>query len=186
MKLVLIIGNAAVGKMTVGQELCRITNLRLFHNHITIEPVIEVFGEYNGQAIKRLREVFLEEYAKTENYGLIFTYLWAFDQSSDWEYIDHISKLFTDRNGEVYCVELVTTQEERLKRNQTQNRLKNKPSKRNLTASEKNLLDVDNWWRCESNEGEIPFSNYLKIDNTSLPLEHVAGMIKKHFNLQQF
>ncbi len=33
MKLVFILGNAAVGKMTVGQELMKITDLRLFHNH---------------------------------------------------------------------------------------------------------------------------------------------------------
>ena len=30
MKLVLIIGDAAVGKMTVGQELMKVTDLRLF------------------------------------------------------------------------------------------------------------------------------------------------------------
>jgi len=36
MKLLLIIGDAAVGKMTVGQELTKITDLRLFHNHMTI------------------------------------------------------------------------------------------------------------------------------------------------------
>ena len=30
MKLVLIVGDGAVGKMTVGQELMRITGLRLF------------------------------------------------------------------------------------------------------------------------------------------------------------
>lgn len=184
MKLVLLIGNAAVGKMTVGQELCKITKLKLFHNHMTIEPVIEVFGEYNGQAIKRLREVFLDEYAKTANYGLIFTYLWAFDQPSDWDYVNHISELFTKRNGEVYYVELVTTQEERLKRNQTQNRLENKPSKKKLDESKKNLLDVDKWWRYESKEGEIPFEHYLKIDNTSLSPEDVAQIIKKHFNFQ--
>ena len=40
MKLVLIIGSGAVGKMTVGQELMKITDLRLFHNHMMIEPVI--------------------------------------------------------------------------------------------------------------------------------------------------
>ena len=40
MKLVIIFGNLAVGKMTVGQELAKITNLKLFHNHMTIEPVI--------------------------------------------------------------------------------------------------------------------------------------------------
>ena len=39
MKLVLIIGAGAVGKMTVGQELMKITDLRLFHNHMMIEPV---------------------------------------------------------------------------------------------------------------------------------------------------
>ena len=44
MKLVFILGNAAVGKMTVGQALMKITNLRLFHNHMTIEPVMEIFG----------------------------------------------------------------------------------------------------------------------------------------------
>ena len=33
MKLLFLFGNAAVGKMTVGQELMKITDLRLFHNH---------------------------------------------------------------------------------------------------------------------------------------------------------
>ena len=47
MKLVVIIGNGAVGKMTVGQELANITGLRLFHNHMSIEPILEIFGEYN-------------------------------------------------------------------------------------------------------------------------------------------
>ena len=37
MKLVFILGDAAVGKMTVGQELMKITDLRLFHNNMTIE-----------------------------------------------------------------------------------------------------------------------------------------------------
>ncbi len=33
MKLLFLIGNGAVGKMTVGQELMKLTGLRLFHNH---------------------------------------------------------------------------------------------------------------------------------------------------------
>ena len=37
--LVIIIGPHAVGKMTVGQELARITDLRLFHNHMSIELI---------------------------------------------------------------------------------------------------------------------------------------------------
>ena len=49
MKLVIIFGNLAVGKMTVGQELAKITDLKLFHNHMTIEPVIEIFGYTRGK-----------------------------------------------------------------------------------------------------------------------------------------
>lgn len=49
MKLVLIVGSGAVGKMTVGQELMKRTGLRLFHNHMMIEPVIEIFGGWRGR-----------------------------------------------------------------------------------------------------------------------------------------
>ena len=64
MKLVIIAGDAAVGKMTVGKELANQTGLRLFHNHVTIEPVIEVFGYYDSFIINKLRNVFFEEFAR--------------------------------------------------------------------------------------------------------------------------
>ena len=83
MKLVFIIGSGAVGKMTVGQELMKITGLRLFHNHMTIEPVIEIFGSFNRDAVNKLRHVIFEEFAKSDNYGMIFTFMWAFDQQAD-------------------------------------------------------------------------------------------------------
>ena len=57
MKLVFLIGSGAVGKMTVGQELMKRTGLRLFHNHMTIEPVIAVFGNYNGRVVNEIREI---------------------------------------------------------------------------------------------------------------------------------
>lgn len=37
MKLVIIFGPQAVGKMTVGQELEKTTNLKLFHNFLVME-----------------------------------------------------------------------------------------------------------------------------------------------------
>jgi hypothetical protein len=44
MKFILITGPQAVGKMTVGQELEKITGLKLFHNHMSIELVLNFFG----------------------------------------------------------------------------------------------------------------------------------------------
>lgn len=181
MKLILLFGNAAVGKMTVGQELAKCTGLRLFHNHMSIEPVIEIFGSYNGDAIRRFRDVVFEEFVKTDNKGMIFTYMWAFDQQSDWEYVEHVKSIF--RGAEVYYVELIANQQVRLERNKTENRLKNKASKRDLVASERRLLNDDMRYRCESRVGEITFLNYLRIDNTNLPPEEAARRIKEHFGL---
>lgn len=181
MKLVILIGNGAVGKMTVGQELAKITDLRLFHNHMSIEPIIEIFGEYNPDIIRKFRELVFTEFAKTDKYGLIFTYIWAFDQQSDWDYIEHLREIFAQ--ADIYYVELVAPQETRLQRNSTPNRLKNKPSKRNLAWSDKMLIESDLENRLESYDGEIPYDNYIKIDNTNLSAEKTAKIIRQRFNL---
>ena len=183
MKLVVIFGSIAVGKMTVGQELAKITELKLFHNHMTIEPVIELFGYYEGKTVKRLRQVFFEEFSKSDNYGMIFTYVWAFDLQSDWDYIKYVSDLFNKEGAELYYVELVSSQEVRLQRNATENRLKNKPSKRDLDFARKDLLDTDQRYRTESYDGEITFPNYIKIDNSNLAPDVVAQIIKERFCL---
>lgn len=183
MKLLFMIGNAAVGKMTVGQELMKITGLRLFHNHMTIEPVLEIFGQYNGKAIDRLRSVVFEEFAKTDHYGMIFTYMWAFDQQEDWDYVEQVKNIFKPYGTEFYYVELVAPREVRLERNKTENRLLNKASKRDVELSNQRLLSDDARYRLESMDGEIPFENYMKIDNSNLEPAVVAQMIKERFGL---
>ncbi len=183
MKLLFMVGNAAVGKMTVGQELAKITGLRLFHNHMTIEPVLEIFGQYNSEAIMRLRQVIFEEFAKTDNYGMIFTYMWAFDRQSDWDYVEYVKSIFMPYDTEFYYVELVAPREVRLERNATENRLSQKASKRDIESSNQRLISDDTRYRLESLDGEIPFDNYMKIDNTNLAPDVVAQMIKEQFNL---
>lgn len=183
MKLVFIIGNAAVGKMTVGQELMKITDLRLFHNHMTIEPVLEIFGDFNGTAINRLRHVIFEEFAKSDKYGMIFTYMWAFDMQSDWDYIEYVKDIFRPYDTEFYYAELVAPRDVRLQRNVTENRLKNKASKRDVETSNQRLIRDDSNHRLESYDGEIKFENYIKIDNTELAPDVVAKMIKDNFSL---
>ncbi len=183
MKLVFIIGNAAVGKMTVGQELMKITDLRLFHNHMTIEPVLEIFGDFNGTAISRLRHVIFEEFAKSDKYGMIFTYMWAFDMQSDWDYIEYVKDIFRPYGTEFYYVELVAPREVRLQRNVTENRLKNKASKRDVEISNQRLINDDSKYRLESYDGEIKFENYIRIDNSELAPDVVAKMIKERFSL---
>lgn len=181
MKLVLIIGSGAVGKMTVGQALMAKTGLRLFHNHMMIEPVIEIFGNYNPCAVDRLRRVVFEEFVKTDAKGMIFTYMWAFDHQADWDYVMNLTGFFEKNGAEIYCVELIADQKIRLERNRTENRLAQKASKRNVDFSEARILHEDANYRLVSKEGEIPFKNYIRIDNTCLSPEEAAERICSAF-----
>lgn len=183
MKLLFMIGDAAVGKMTVGQELMKRTGLRLFHNHMTIEPVLEIFGQFHGPTIKRLREVIFEEFAKTDSYGMIFTFLWAFDMQEDWDYLEWVKGIFGLPDEDIYYVELIAPQAVRLQRNGTDNRLKHKASKRDVEASNARLLRDDANHRCVSYPGEIPFPNYLRLENGDISAAEAARIIQEHFNL---
>ena len=191
MRLLFIFGAHAAGKMTVGQAVSRLTPMKLFHNHMTIEPVIELFGAYNGAAVERLRQVVFEEFAKTDNYGLIFTFIWAFDVSYDEEYVRRLSKMYEDAGAQVDYVELVAPQEVRLVRNRTENRLQHKASKRDVALSEARFLDAESRYRCVSEPGEIVRrlgigpERYLRIDNTELSPDAVADMIVRHFGYER-
>ncbi|MBQ2928908.1 MAG: shikimate kinase [Clostridia bacterium] len=191
MKLLFIFGAHAAGKMTVGQAVSRITPMKLFHNHMTIEPVIELIGAYNGAATERLRQVVFEEFVKTNNYGLIFTFIWAFDVPYDTEYVRRLTKLYQEAGAQVDYVELVAPQEVRLVRNKTENRLKEKASKRNVALSEMRMLNAEEKYRCVSELGEIenllgiPPERYLRIDNTNLSPDEAAEMIVSYFGYER-
>ena len=183
MKLVFILGDAAVGKMTVGQELMKLTGLRLFHNHMTIEPVLEIFGRFDGKTIQELRDVIFRNFAASDQYGMIFTVMMAFDMASDWEYLEHVKQFFEPYGTEFYYVELIAPQEVRLARNMSENRLKHKPSKRDLEVSNRRLLKDDENHRCVSYPGEFPFDKYLRIENADLSAAETAKLIQETFGL---
>ena len=187
MRLLFIFGAHAAGKMTVGQAVARRTPMKLFHNHMTIEPVIELFGTYNGAVTERLRQVVFEEFARTDNYGLIFTFIWAFEEPHDTEYVRWLTKLYQDAGAQVDYVELLCPQAVRLVRNRTENRLKEKASKRDGALSEMRMLSSEERHRCNSEEGEVCEKlgilpeRYLRIDNTNLSPDEVADRIICHF-----
>ncbi len=184
MKLVIIFGPHAVGKMTVGQVLAKTTNLKLFHNHMTIDIVADLF-EKMPQERQRLTELFRNEifrsFVNSNEYGMIFTCMWALDKKEDWKYIDDLENLFKSNGGEVYYIELEADYNTRLQRNKTENRLLNKPSKRNIAKSENLFKDIEARHRFNSFPNEINKENYIKINNTNVSPQDVAKIIKDKF-----
>jgi len=185
MKFVLIFGPQAVGKMTVGQELAKITELKLFHNHMTIEllgPLFDFSPEMWKLSTLFRKEIF-KVMAESEMEGLIFTYVWAFDQQEDWDFVDQTCEVFESRGATVYFVELKADLDERLERNKSPHRLEHKPSKRNIAWSENELKETMDNYRLNSYEGEIKKENYILIDNTNMDAAEVADMIADRFKL---
>jgi len=186
MKFVVIFGPHAVGKMTVGQELSKITGLKLFHNHMTIDLVSNFFNFSTPQGkrlVRLFRQEIFEEVSKSDLDGMIFTYMWAFDDQGDWDYINQVCNLFESRGSEIYFVELEADFDMRIERNKTPNRLANKPTKRDTEHSEKIFRPLEEEYRLNSHEGEIKRENYVRINNTNISPEEVAQIIKDEFSL---
>lgn len=176
----------AVGKMTVGYELEKITNLKLFHNHMTIElvsPFFDYSSEIGKKLVKEFRQRIFEEVSESNLEGLIFTFVWAFNEKEDWDYVKEISNIFESRGGEVCLVELEADYDERIQRNKHPERLKHKPTKKGIEGSKKRFEEYHKKFRMNSNEGEIKKKEYIRFNNTNLSPKDVAIEIKHKFNL---
>ena len=70
-----MIGDAAVGGNDCGAETDENYKFALFHNHMTINPFLEVSGYFNGRAISRIREIIFEEFAALSATACIYVYV---------------------------------------------------------------------------------------------------------------
>ncbi len=183
--LVVLIGPPAVGKMAVGRGLERLTGIPLLHNHMTIDLVLPFF-EFGSAAFGRLvgpfRRRIVEEVAESDLPGLIFTYVWVFDDSADHAYVDWLMDTFASRAGRTVFVELTADLQTRLARNGTPLRLLEKPSKRDVEASNARLLEADERYRMNS-DGDFPHANHLIVDTTVVSPAQAAEGIVVEFSL---
>jgi len=184
--LVFIFGPGAVGKMTVGTELAARTGLRLFHNHHTIDLAVRFFPFGTppfGRLVGEFRQRIMEEVAASDLPGLIFTYVRAFDHEADEREVEGYTSIFRQRGGAVFFVELQAPQEVRLQRNETELRLREKPTKRDLAESRRQLLWLDSEHQLDSRGKFDGRTDYMRIDNTDLTAAAVAEMVIDRFGL---
>ena len=184
MKFVVIFGPPAVGKMSVGHELAKLTGLKLFHNHMSIDLALNFF-EFGqapfGRLVSEFRRLVFEEVAASDLPGLIFTFVWALDLDSEKEFIDQSCQIFRERGADVYFVELEAELPERLKRNESEFRLSQKAPKRDLERSRQRLLEDGANYKLNSDDDFFYKENYIKIENTKLSASDAAQMIVDAF-----
>ena len=185
MRLLLILGPPAVGKMTVGRAIAARSSYRLFHNHHTIELLLDVF-DYGTQAFSTLNGEFrlrVVEEAASSGTDLIFTVVMSMDLVEDAEFLERFAAPYAAA-GEVAVVELVAGLDTRLARNRTERRLDEKRSKRDLEWSDGNVRAMETEHRMTSEPGrDAPVERllarwpHLMINNTNLSADETAERI---------
>ena len=186
MKFMIIFGPPAVGKMTVGHELAKLTGLKLFHNHMTIELVLSFFDFGQPQFLRLVSEFrgrIFEEVAASNLPGLIFTFVWGLELESDRLFIEQSCEIFRAQAAEIYFVELEAELSERLKRNESEFRLSQKRSKLDVENSRKWLLEDEAKHKLNSDGDFFYQENYLKLENTNLSATDAALRIVDAFGL---
>ena len=178
---VFIIGAPAAGKMTIGQELSKLTGASLFFNHQTIDFALGIYQDFTEEMWEFVRSVnfsFLGTSARNHR-SVILTGVTDFSNQYHLMYLKDIQDLLNEYHQEILFVELETSLEERLRRNRTENRLKYKPLKRNFEISEREILETDKTDQLNSQKQPSGLHHYLKINNTNLSAEEVAKQIQE-------
>jgi len=176
-RLVFVAGAPAVGKMTVGQELERLTGTKLLFNHQIID-LLSGYFEFGSDPFWRLadliRVAFLAE-AAAVNLSINLTIGVYFELQSDHEIVNRYADAYRTGGGSVYMVELAAPLDVRLARNLTENR---RAHKNVVWATDEVLRALDAEHKHVSTPGEFPFDfPHLTIDTTRLEAAATAQLI---------
>lgn len=181
--LLVLFGPPAVGKMTIGRAVAESSTFRLFHNHMTIEPLLETFG-YGSPPFETLNREFrrrvLEE-AAGHGVDLVFSVVWALDSQDDLREMESYVGIF----GSVAFVELRADLGTRLARNRTESRLLHKASKRDVEWSDSNVRQMETEWEMTSASGHhaagelLSRHPHLVLDTVGVaPARSAASMLE--------
>ncbi len=170
--------------MSVGREIAARSTFRLFHNHHTIEPLVEIFGYGTAPFMvlnKEFRRRVIEEAAR-HDVDLIFTLVWNLQDPADTSYVEQLVAPFEGAGGEVWVLELTADLDTRLERNRGESRLAAKPTKRDVEWSDGNVREMESHQLNTDPSGATPTPAdgflarhpLLRLDTRSLAAAEVA------------
>jgi AAA domain len=177
MKLIIIHGPAAAGKLTVSRALAERTGFKVYHNHISIDcvkPVFEFGSKPFWRLIKLIREETMAEAAR-EGVSLIHTFCYA--KGDDDEQYRRMIACVEDNGGEVHSVLLICDDEVRRQRIVADDRVRigklTDPDSIDMPREKFDLFSP------------LPGRDTLIIDTTKIEPSDSATKIIEYFKLEE-
>jgi hypothetical protein len=178
MKLVVIYGPPAVGKLTVAERLGVITGFRVFHSHLAIDLVSSITPEDSGRLyadfLFRIIYETIEFAWKNKQVGLIMSIAYTGSDKQK-ELLARLKALVESDGGAICFVKLFASMEELRRRVVSPSR-----------DYHGKLMDAEELGRWMSNIdylSKVDIAESMEIDNTSIAPEVVAEKIKSYFKL---
>lgn len=192
MDLVILFGPPAVGKMTVGREICRMTGFKLAHNNMTVEPLKDIFEfgtpPFDG-LVSEFRRRIMEEAVAAGLPGLVQTFVWGLDLAEDVERVESWVRIIERGGGRVHLAELYADSRTRLSRNGSPLRREEKPTHRNQAFSQAIFRALDAEFLMSTGvrptlaDKVIAAHPHVRVDNTDLPPQEAARRIVAELRL---
>lgn len=175
MKLIIIYGQEATGKLTIARSLAKKAGYKLFHNHISVDVANTLYQygepEYDELVIG-VRLLVFESAARNDIPGLIFT--WAYTHPECYGQLEAILQTVAPYNADVHMVHVHCSQAALEAR---------------VTSADRTLIgkidSVEQLHRQQQRKHcvAVPDSGSLVLDNTAMSPDQVATRIMSEFNV---
>lgn len=170
MKLIILHGPPASGKLTLANHLKSELGYNILHNHLTVDIALEVYSAFGEgdfyDFVDNLRTLAIEKACQNKMDGLIVTF--CFDESTDMEVVEHWDSIVSTYGGQILPIYLNASDEVLAERVREVSRVGTK--KLQCPTELKEVLS-------ENNFGAIPNNNTIEIDTNFLCAEQTVSLI---------
>lgn len=179
--VIFIYGFPATGKLTIAEEIAKITGYRVFHNHMIIDLMDQLFesGNIDKQKIREWLHLKLIEKLTKTGHGFIYTHAYSSSYTSktglkDSIFLKKVEKTVKNASGKFYPIFITCSDKKILRRTKNQSRKKH-GKLRDIKIMKELLLKEDH-------TTSAPVLNNIQIDTTKTSPQQVAKLIVNKIN----
>jgi shikimate kinase len=173
MKLVILHGPPASGKLTLASRLKAELGYNVLHNHLTVDLALEVYSGFGEgdfyDFVDKLRTQMIEKACQNKMEGLIVTF--CFESATDIIVVEQWKSIVSQYGGKILPIYLNVSAEVLAQRVEESSRIGTKKlqcrNKLNTVLSENKF-------------GAIPNMNTIAVDTSNLCVENSVSRILEH------